>query len=148
MEEGIVPIDYKKRIELKTLVVKFTDAFNREDIEGVMSFFSEDSVYLEFNGKKNVGLAAIREAFTPQFSGVFGRMRFYTEDIFLDDGAGKAMVRWLLTLEEQKRAGAYYGLDLLHFVNGKVLEKHTYCKATVPLILKKDQMLLEGKWPA
>ena len=95
MEEGIVPIDYKKRIELKTLVVKFTDAFNREDIEGVMSFFSEDSVYLEFNGKKNVGLAAIREAFTPQFSGVFGRMRFYTEDIFLDDGVAHRIVQYM-----------------------------------------------------
>ena len=135
------------RTKLQKLVVNFTEAFNREDIDEVMSFFSQDGFYDEFNGTRNIGKEAIRTAFQPQFSGVFGKMRFYTEDIFLDVAEGKAMIRWVLTLEEKNRSGTYRGLDLLHFVNGKLVEKHTYCKAQVPLIRKKGEMTKDQSWP-
>ena len=46
-------------------------------------------------------------------------MRFHTEDMFLDVDAGKAMIRWVLTLEEENRAGAYRGLDLASFPGRK-----------------------------
>ena len=140
--------EIQKRNMLETLVTNFTEAFNREEIEEVMSYFSDDAVYEEFNGVKNVGLSSIRKSLEPQFSGKFGKMRFYTEDMFIDTSEGKAMVRWLLTLEEKERAGAYRGLDLLYFINGELVEKLTYCKANVPLILKKSEMLQSGSWPA
>ena len=137
----------KARTKLQKLVVDFTEAFNREDIDEVMSYFSKDGIYDEFNGNRNIGKEAIREAFRPQFSGVFGKMRFYTEDIFLDVDEGKAMIRWVLTLEEKNRSGAYRGLDLLHFVNEKLVEKHTYCKAKLPFIRKKEEMINDQSWP-
>jgi ketosteroid isomerase-like protein len=137
-----------KRAALEKLVIDFTEAFNREDIDEVMSYFAEDSVYDEFNGRRNVGKAAIREAFVPQFEGAFGRMRFHTEDMFLDVDAGKALIRWLLTLEEPHRRGAYRGLDILHFRDGRLVEKHTYCKAQIPDIRKKAVLEEEGAWPA
>lgn len=132
---------------LEKLVIDFTEAFNREVIDDVMSYFVEDAIYDEFNGVRNVGLEAIRKAFEPQFAGKFGIMRFYTEDMFLDVNAGKAMIRWVLTLEEEERAGAYRGLDLLQFPDGKLVEKHTYCKAKIPHIRKKEELNAEGKWP-
>lgn len=135
------------RARLEGLVINFTEAFNRDDLEEVMSFFAADSIYDEFNGVRTQGLAAIRKAFEPQFAGVFGRMRFHTEDMFLDVPAGKALIRWTLTLEEETRAGAYRGLDILHWRDGKLVEKHTYCKAKVPLIRKKADMQGEGSWP-
>ncbi|MEE8444126.1 MAG: hypothetical protein V3S44_02175, partial [Alphaproteobacteria bacterium] len=61
---------------------------------------------------------------------------------------GKALIRWTLTLEEPARAGAYRGLDILHFADGKLTEKHTYCKAKVPFIRKKSEMTADGSWPA
>lgn len=133
---------------LEKLVVAFTEAFNREDIDEVMSYFAEDAIYDEFNDIRHEGLAAIRKAFEPQFSGAFGKMRFHTEDMFLDVGTSKAMTRWVLTLEGEDRAGAYRGLDLLHFNEGKLVEKHTYCKAKVPFIRKKADMTAAGNWPA
>ena len=133
---------------LERLVVAFTEAFNREDIDEVMSYFAEDAIYDEFNDIRHEGLAAIRKAFEPQFSGAFGKMRFHTEDMFLDVGTSKAMTRWVLTLEGEDRAGAYRGLDLLHFNDGKLVEKHTYCKAKVPFIRKKADMTAAGNWPA
>jgi ketosteroid isomerase-like protein len=139
--------DEKKRAVFEKLVIDFTEAFNREDIEEVMSYFADEAIYDEFNGVRSVGLAAIRQAFEPQFAGDYGAMRFYTEDMFLDEASGKALIRWVLTLEEETRAGAYRGLDILHFKGGKLTEKHTYCKAMIPLIRKRPEMEAEGSWP-
>ncbi len=135
------------RAELERLVIDFTEAFNREDIDEVMSYFADGAIYDEFNGVRSEGKPAIRSAFEPQFAGAFGTMRFHTEDMFLDVAAGKALIRWTLTLEEPARAGAYRGLDILHFAGGKLTEKHTYCKAKIPLIRKKSDMAADGIWP-
>jgi ketosteroid isomerase-like protein len=141
-------VDGEARAALEKLVTDFTEAFNREDIDEVMSYFADNAVYDEFNGIRNIGKDAIRKAFEPQFDGAFGRMRFHTEDMFLDVDAGKAMIRWILTLEEDDRAGAYRGLDLLHFEDGLLVEKHTYCKAKIPFIRKKADLQAEGIWPS
>jgi ketosteroid isomerase-like protein len=130
------------RDALERLVIDFTEAFNKEDIDAVMSYFSENAIYDEFNDVRHVGKAAIRAAFIPQFRGDFGRMRFHTEDMFVEvgtgPGSGKAMISWLLTVEEESRAGGWRGLDLLHFVGGRLTEKHTYAKAKSPNVVKKQ----------
>ncbi len=127
------------RATLEALVVDFTEAFNREDLDEVMSYFADDAIYDEFFGVRHQGAKAIREAFAPQFRGEYGKMRFHTEDLFLDVASGKALIRWLLTLETGERSGGWRGLDILHFENGKLKEKHTYAKAKVPLIEKKEE---------
>ena len=130
------------REALEKLVIDFTEAFNREDIDEVMSYFADDAIYDEFNAVRHDGKPAIREAFIPQFRGDYGRMRFHTEDMFVDvgpgEGTGKALIRWLLTFEEKNRAGGWRGLDILHFVNGRLTEKHTYAKARSPAFDKLD----------
>ncbi len=118
--------------ELEELVIRFTDAFNREDLDGVMAFLADDAVYDQFNGARAVGKAAIRAAFVPQFRGDYGTMRFVTEDLFVDAANGKAMIRWLCTLERDGLRRGWRGLDLLHFSGRYVQEKHTYAKADVP----------------
>ena len=123
-----------KRKQLEDLVVRFTEAFNRDDLDGVLSFMAEDAIYDEFNGRRSRGKQAIREAFVPQFRGDFGRIRFQTEDLFVDPESGKALIRWLCVLEGDGQSGAWRGLDILHFENGLLAEKHTYAKAEVPLI--------------
>ena len=135
-----MPEDMTSRVTLEKLVIEFTEAFNREDIDEVMSYFADDAIYDEFHGGRHIGKAAIREAFIPQFQGVFGRMRFHTEDMFVDvgqgTGTGKAMIRWLLTVEEENRAGGWRGLDLLYFEEGRLKEKHTYAKTLSPRVDK------------
>jgi ketosteroid isomerase-like protein len=125
------------RSDLEALVVQFTEAFNREDLDAVMSYFADDAVYDEFNGKRNQGKAAIRQAFVPQFRGDFGVMRFHTEDMFVDPETGKALIRWLCTLERNGRRRGWRGLDILHFANGLLTEKLTYAKTEV-LLLKEQ----------
>lgn len=127
-----VPTDAPTQDELRDLVLAFTDAFNREDLDAVMAYFAADAVYDQFNGARAVGTAAIREAFVPQFRGDYGTMRFCTEDCFVDAVAGKAMISWTCTLERDGLTRGWRGLDLLHFEGRRVKEKHTYAKADVP----------------
>jgi len=115
--------------ELEDLVTRFTDAFNREDLDGVMAWFADDAVYDQFDGKPARGKAEIRAAFEPQFRRAFGVMRFETEDLFVDPKSGKALIRWLCTLERDGRKRGWRGLDILHVKDGRITEKLTYAKA-------------------
>ena len=128
------------RAKLGDLVLRFTDAFNREDLDGVMSFFAEEAIYDEFNGKQSRGKTAIREAFAPQFRGDYGRIRFHAEDYFLDAESGKALIRWLCTLESDGITRGWRGLDILHFENGLLTEKLTYAKAEIPLLSEQPAL--------
>ena len=119
---------------LEALTREFTDAFNRDDLEAVLSLMADDAIYDQFNGQVARGKEAIREAFGPQFRGDYGTIRFHTEDIFADARAGKALIRWTCTLETGGHHQAWRGLDILHFENGLVQEKHTYAKAAVPIV--------------
>ena len=127
-----MPTSPVTRAELEGLAHRFTEAFNREDLDGVMALMAEDAVYDEFTGTRSRGKAAIREAFVPQFRGDFGRIRFHTEDLFADPETGKVLIRWLCTLETGDTTRRWRGLDILRFEEGLVKEKHTYAKADVP----------------
>jgi ketosteroid isomerase-like protein len=133
-----VPISHPTRAELEARVLAFTDAFNREDLDAVMAHVADDAIYDQFDGTRAVGKAAIRAAFVPQFRGDYGTMRFLTEDCFVDATAGKAMIRWVCTLEAEGVRRGWRGLDLLHFADGLVTEKHTYAKADVPRLRPLD----------
>ena len=130
--------DSTDRPKLEELVVRFTDAFNREDLDAVMSFMAEDAVYDEVNGTRHRGQAAIRAAFEPQFRGDYGKLRFLTEDLFVDATAGKALIRWLCTLETKRGPAGWRGLDILHVQDGRITEKLTYAKAKTPFLQEVD----------
>ena len=120
--------------DLRELTIRFTDAFNRNDLDGVMAMMAEDATYEEFTGAVSRGRPAIRAAFEPQFRGDFGKMRFETEDVFVDPAAAKALIRWVCRLESRRGPAAWRGLDILHVEDGLVTRKLTYAKAKVPLL--------------
>ena len=119
---------------LKEFTIRFTECFNANDLDGVMDLMAEDAVYEEFTGVINRGKAAIRAAFVPQFRGDFGKMRFETEDLFVDAESGKALIRWVCRLETKRGPAGWRGLDILHVEHGLVKQKLTYAKAKVPLL--------------
>ncbi|MCB0992440.1 MAG: nuclear transport factor 2 family protein [Acidimicrobiales bacterium] len=122
-----------RRSELASLTANFMDAFNRGDLDAVVASFADDGVYDEFNGRRNVGLDAVRESFRPQFQGAFGEMKFLDEDLFIDDETDKVMASWVCTLEVKGEPMSWRGLDLIHFSGDKVVYKGTYAKAKAPL---------------
>lgn len=121
-----------ERSQIIDLVRRFTEAFNRDDLDDVMSFFTQEALYAEFNGRKNHGKEAIRKAFEPQFQGAFGKIRFHEQDVLVDERTRKALIRWRCTVEMDGKPQAWDGLDILHFDEALIREKHTYAKADVP----------------
>ena len=122
----------QKRIE--ELYGRIADAFNRGDLDAVMKFFSDDALYIEFNGTENRGAERIRKAFEPQFSGDFGKVQFHHDDFFFDEKTGKAVSSWRCTLELDGKPQEWSGLDIYVFEGELIKEKHTYAKAAVPLL--------------
>jgi ketosteroid isomerase-like protein len=123
--------------ELEALTRDFTGAFNEEDLPKVLSYFADDAIYDEFNGARQEGLAAIEAAFAPQFRGDFGEMRFVDDDLFVDAENQKTMISWECTLRSGDKFGGWRGLDILHFKDGKIIQKLTYAKADKPKFVKK-----------
>jgi ketosteroid isomerase-like protein len=111
---------------------QFTRAFNENDLDGVMAWFAEDSVYDQFDGAQARGLDAIRQAFEPQFAGAFGAMKFIEEDLFVDADERKAMISWTCSIETKQGTASWRGLDLLCFnVRMRITRKSTYAKAKI-----------------
>jgi ketosteroid isomerase-like protein len=111
---------------------QFTRAFNENDLDGVMAWFAEDSVYDQFDGAQARGLDAIRHAFEPQFAGAFGAMKFIEEDLFVDADERKAMISWTCSIETKQGTASWRGLDLLCFnVRMRITRKSTYAKAKI-----------------
>ena len=123
-----------RRAELVRLTSRFVDAFNRQDLDGVMGFFSDDARYEDSRGGAHDGNAAIRAAFEPLLSGRMGRIRFDEEDLFAEVEAGKVMASWRLHLEVDGRPVSMRGLDLLHFEGDRLVRKLAYCKSASPAL--------------
>lgn len=122
-----------RKRELHQLTLDFLDAFNRNDLDGVMAFFTEDAVYEELQGPISRGREAIRAAFAPQFEGAFGPMRFDEDDTFIDAEAGKVMSSWDLHVVRNGEPAVLRGLDLLEFRGRLLVRKQTFVKAKAPL---------------
>ncbi len=118
--------------ELHDLSIAFLDAFNRYDLDAVMSYFADDAVYEELTGRVNRGLVAIRKAFAPQFEGKFGPIQFIEDDTFIDAGSGKIMSSWDMSIEKEGVTQIMRGLDLLRFVGDKIVLKQTFVKSKAP----------------
>jgi ketosteroid isomerase-like protein len=133
--------------QINDTITKFAEAFNLNDLDRVMTFFSEDAIYEPGDGKSHKGKAQIRAAFAPQFDGVYGAMRFDEHDRVIDAENKKAVFRWVCRhdISQSKSGGpimaiqkfiiglaigrkfGWQGLDVFHFnTDGKIKGKFTY----------------------
>ena len=128
-------------------ITKFTDAFNINDLDRVMTFFSDHAIYEPGDGKIHRGKAEIRAAFEPQFNGAWGVMRFDERDMVIDVENGKAASCWICRhdISGAKPRGLFLnlrrivtrlvfgerfgwqGVDIFHFdADGKIKGKYSY----------------------
>ena len=121
-----------RRAELIELTNQFVDAFNRQNLDDVVSFFAEDAIYEDSKGGSHQGPDAIRTAFTPLVGGAMGKIKFDDEDFFAEVDTDKVMASWTLNMEVDGQPVKMRGLDLLHFKGDKLTRKMAYCKAKAP----------------
>lgn len=109
----------------------FLDAFNRHDLDAIMSFFADDCVFYmprgaEPWGQRFMGRDAVREGLASRFAGLpdvhYGDDRHWACGQF-------GVSEWLLTgtTTAGKRIEVR-GVDLLEFRDGKIIRKDSYWK--------------------
>jgi ketosteroid isomerase-like protein len=145
--EGAKPAEAKPATQLIETIKKYWDAFNANDLDSVMTFFSDDAIYEPGDGKTHRGKAEIRAAFEPQFDYALGAMRFDELDRVIDVENRKVTIRYVCRhdISQMKPRGlsmallkivgrlvygdrfGWQGVDVFHFgADGKIKEKYTY----------------------
>ncbi len=138
-------------MDFREQVTAFVDAFNVDDLDQVMSFFSDDAEYITYDGRRRQGPADIRAEFRAQFAGRYGQLRFIRDKLVVDAQNQMAAVSWRCEhglegnlgsapLRLLQRAVAlvvgpkpyWEGVDLLRFENGKLAGKYTYAQTRLP----------------
>ena len=134
------------RDEIKTALKKWNHAWDRHDLEGVMDLFHDAVQFDNWTGGRVRGKDALRKAWEPWFDN-HGDFRFIEEETFIDENEQKVLYRWLLEWPsiENGHAGKpekRRGVDVIHFENGKIINKFTYSKTTVEIDGKRCKLHL------
>ena len=137
----------KPATQIVETIKKYWNAFNANDLDTVMTCFSDDAIYQPGDGKTHRGKAEIHAAFEPQFNGAYGAMRFDEHDRIIDVENRKMAIRYVCRhdisdtmprgfvmffrgivtrLFVGKRFG-WQGVDVFHFdADGRIKEKYSY----------------------
>ena len=121
-----------RRDELIQLTNDFVDAFNRMNLDDVVSFFADDGIYEDSTGGRHIGHDAIRTAFEPLVGGSRGSIRFDGEDVFVETDTGKVLASWRLNLDKDGEVSVIRGIDILEFEADKLKKKMAYMKVDKP----------------
>ena len=76
-----------------------------------------------------------------------GNFRFVEEETFIDEKEQKVLYRWLLKWPSfesgsKGRPEKRRGVDVIHFENGKIINKLTYSKTTIEIDGKRESLHL------
>ena len=123
--------------EISKAMAQWELAWNDHDLNGVMELFHEDVFFEHWHGAIVQGQEALHQAWAPWFEN-HGGFRFTTEDLFVDEARQKVLYRWQLdwpSLEKgyEGRPEKRRGVDVVHFRDGKIIQKLTYSKTTVEI---------------
>lgn len=132
------------REEIKTALEKWNQAWDNHDLDGVMFLFDDDVLFENWTGAKAEGKENLRQAWDPWFKN-HGGFRFTEEETFIDEHEQKVLYRWLLDWPSFERGYAgkpekRRGVDVIHFGDGKIIKKLTYCKTTVEVDGQRIQL--------
>jgi ketosteroid isomerase-like protein len=123
--------------EIKNALTQWNKAWDEHDLDGVMELFHEDILFENFTGGKAEGKENLRQAWAPWFAN-HGGFRFIEEETFVDEDEQKALYRWELHWPSfEKGYGGKpevrRGVDVIHFRDGKIIKKLTYCKTVLEI---------------
>jgi ketosteroid isomerase-like protein len=110
-------------------VHRFNEAFNRHDVEAVMTLMTEDCVFDSTrpapDGERIEGRDRVR-VYWEEFFRRSPQARFETEEIFAV--GDRCIVRWTYHWVREGKTGHVRGVDLFRVVAGRVAEKLSYVK--------------------
>jgi ketosteroid isomerase-like protein len=125
------------REDIKKALNRWNLAWDKHDLDGVMDLFHDDVLFDNWTGGQVKGKENLRKAWTPWFAN-HGGFRFSEEETFIDEDEQKVLYRWQLNWPSfergyEGRSEMRRGVDVLHFRDGKIIQKLTYSKTTVEI---------------
>ncbi len=128
------------RLTRKQILSKLREwhlAWQKYDLEKIMTFFHEDIFFENWTGAYIKGKKSLRKAWEPWFDN-HGNFRFLEEETFIDVDHQKALYRWTLewpSMESgvEEKPEIRKGADVIHFKDGLILNKLTYSKTTIEI---------------
>ena len=125
------------RGEITRALAEWNVAWDNHDLDGVLELLHDEVLFDNWTGGRAKGKENLRKAWTPWFNN-HGGFRFTQEDLFVDEAEQKVLYRWRLdwpSLEAgyEGRPEVRRGVDVMHFRDGKIVQKLTYSKTTVEI---------------
>ena len=123
--------------EILDLLKEWLAAWDEYNLEGVMKLIHDDIVFENWTGAVIKGKKNLKLAWTSWFLN-HGNFKFIEEDIFIDEQEQKVLFRWQLQWSslEKNYTGQNEirrGVDVLHFLDGKIYKKLTYSKTSIQI---------------
>ncbi len=109
------------------LIRRYFQAFNRQNIEGVMDCFHENPVLVDAKGRRIEGRAEVRRCYEASFAS-FSDGRCQLRMCTGNDGRGVAESRFLGTRRRDAHVVEGIGAEVLEIVDGKIKEIRDYHK--------------------
>ena len=125
----------RKRDVTAELLDEIQDAFNRHDVDGILSHFTDDCEWLmargpePHSGRRLRGKAAIGEVLRARYA-IIPDMRWEEMSHFVAPGGEKACSEWMVrgTPSDGSPPIDLLGCDVWTFRDGWVIKKDTYWK--------------------
>jgi hypothetical protein len=118
-------------IEIQALVDRYGEAWNAHDLDLIMSFHAADGTHCLHADRERVhGTAEIREAFGSYFS-EWPDLHFERRRLLVGDGF--FVHEMMVTATVDGRSVAFPMLDVITLSEGTIVDKDTYCDASMAL---------------
>jgi ketosteroid isomerase-like protein len=122
---------------LEELLEAFADAWNRHDVDALMSMMTEDGAFEasagdNVNGERHEGQRAVRAAYEAVFAR-YPDARWADARHFVNGNRGVSEWTFTGTLNDGRRVEVN-GCDLFVFRNGKIAVKNSFRKNRPPIV--------------
>jgi uncharacterized protein (TIGR02246 family) len=122
--------------DLEKLLEAFADAWNRHDVEALVSMMTEDGIFepsagSDVNGERHEGLRSVRAAYEAVFA-QYPDARWANARHFVKGDRGVSEWTFTGTLSDGRRVEVN-GCDLFVFRNGKIAVKNSFRKNRPPM---------------
>ncbi len=133
------------RNEIENLWDEWNTAWDNHDLDEVMKFFHDDIYFDNWTGGNTKGKDQLRKAWHDWFLN-HGNFEFHQEEFFIDETVQKLLYRWELKWPSFEKgyegeSEMRRGVDVIHFQDGKIINKLTYSKTTLEIEGKRIKLI-------
>jgi hypothetical protein len=125
------------KLEIQKQLREWLNAWDEYNLDKVMEIMHDEVVFENWTGTIISGKDKLRKSWVPWFKN-HCNFKFYEEDIFIDEHEQKLLFQWKLEWKsfEKEYQGAKEirrGVDVIHFLDGKIYRKFSYSKTTIQI---------------